>query len=68
MEKITSGNVSCCRHVLFSNLCNFISGVPFDREKDLGKYLRDFHAVVPARKAKQHLLMFLPQYMKVFLI
>lgn len=28
-------------------LCNFISGVPFDSEKDLGKNLRDVHAVVP---------------------
>lgn len=28
----------------------FISGVPFDSEKDLGKDLRDVHAVVPGRE------------------
>lgn len=28
-------------------LCYFISGVPLDREKDLGKDLWDVHAVVP---------------------
>lgn len=28
-------------------LRNFISGVPFDSEKDLGENLRDVHAVVP---------------------
>ncbi len=32
-------------------LCYFISGVPFDGEKDLWKDLRDVHAVVPGRKS-----------------
>lgn len=27
-------------------LCYFISGVPFDSQKDLGEDLRDVHAVV----------------------
>lgn len=54
MKKTKFGSLSYCSHVLFSNLCNFISGVPFDGQKDLGKYLRDFHAVVPAREAEQH--------------
>lgn len=31
-------------------LCYFISGVPLDSEKDLGKDLRDVHAVVPGKR------------------
>lgn len=31
-------------------LCYFISGVPFNSEKDLGKDFRDVHAVVPGQE------------------
>lgn len=40
-------------HVGSRYLCNFISGVPFDSEEDLGKNLRDVHAVVPEGSASQ---------------
>lgn len=33
-------------------LCDFISGVPFDSEKDLGKDLWDVHTVVPGKRDK----------------
>lgn len=35
---------------LLNYLCYFISGVPLDSEKDLGKDLRDVHAVVPKKR------------------
>lgn len=66
MKKDQVWNPSYCRHVLVSDLCNFISGVPFDCEKDFGKDLRDFHAVVPARETEQHKLLFLMQFWKVY--
>lgn len=34
-------------------LCYFISGVPLDSEKDLGKDLRDVHAVVSGRERER---------------
>lgn len=42
-------------HLIFAAgyLCYFISGVPFDSEKDLGKDLRDVHAVVPGRRRER---------------
>lgn len=38
-------------------LCYFISGVPFDSEKDLGKDLRDVHAVVSGREREREQLL-----------
>ena len=34
-------------------LRHFISGVPFDSKKDLGKDLRDVHTVVPGQERKR---------------
>lgn len=41
------------KHVKCHYLCYFISGVPFDSEKDLGKDLGDVHAVVPGRERER---------------